>query len=308
MDDAKKIILDNAIFKMLLKLGLSTAEALEPYYPRVRDREDIGVWRCRQTGALLLSRSDHQGEHYHVDKDKSLMEATVGDESYHDQLFRQSITDDQIRAKRYEPLILNRRWLDVGTGGGSMLRMLQRKAKVVHSVEPNRRDREHLLAEGIVCHVAVEELPLEPAYDVVTLFHVLEHIQEPIALLREIRQRMSVGGTIVVEVPHARDVLLDFFNLEAFKRATFWSEHLILHTRVTLMAILEHAGFGRVLIEGVQRYPLANHLRWLVEGKPNGHRDWSNFRADDLDTAYANLLARMDTTDTLVATAVNIGE
>ncbi|MBF0272141.1 MAG: class I SAM-dependent methyltransferase [Magnetococcales bacterium] len=295
--------MNNQVLDAMVTLGLTTPEALEPYYPQVRDNPEIEVLRCRRTGALLLSRSDHQDPDYHEAKQK-LTQASTEEQAYHDALFRQSITDDQLRAHKHESLILNQRWLDVGTGGGGILQLLGRKAKTAHGVEPNRRDREHLQQHGTLCFASIDDVPENPPYDVVTLFHVLEHIQDQPEFLRAIRRRMAPGGTLVVEVPHARDLLLSLFDLNAFKQFTFWSEHLVLHTRTTLLTFLQAAGFQRVTIEGIQRYPLANHLRWLVEGKPNGHRDWSHLRAEDLDTAYANLLARLDMTDTLLATAI----
>ncbi|MBF0429016.1 MAG: class I SAM-dependent methyltransferase [Magnetococcales bacterium] len=293
--------MNNQVIDTLISLGLSSPETLEPYFHRVRDREDIHVLRCRQTGAVVLSRSDHQDFRYHIEKEKEL---TGSQESYYDALFRQSITDDQLRATKHEALILNKRWLDVGTGSGNLLHLLGRKAKVAHGVEPNQKDRDYLTQQGVVCHTSIEDLPTDPGYDVVTLFHVLEHIPDQLDFLCAIRKRLTPGGVLVIEVPHARDILLSQFDLDSFKRFSFWSEHLILHTRTTLTAFLHEAGFQRILIEGVQRYPLANHLRWLAEGKPNGHQEWSHLRSQELDAAYANLLARLDVTDTLLATAI----
>ncbi|MBF0628176.1 MAG: class I SAM-dependent methyltransferase [Magnetococcales bacterium] len=293
----------NRMHEALMALALSGADDLEPYFPRVRDREDVAVLRCRRSGALLLSRQDHQQASYHEEKEKVLLGAPGEREHYHENLFRQSIVDDQRRARRHESLILNRRWLDVGTGGGGILHLLGRHARCAHGVEPNRYDREHLIGQGITCFEAIGGVPTDPGYEVVTLFHVLEHVPDPLGFLRAIRERMAPGATLLVEVPHARDLLLSWFQCEPFKRFTFWSEHLILHTRETLNGFLRAAGFTNILIEGVQRYPLANHLRWLVEGLPDGHRAWSQLRADDLDAAYANLLARLDATDTLTAYA-----
>ena len=63
------------------------------------------------------------------------------------------------------------------------------------------------------------------------------------------------------------------------------------------------AGFQKIQIKGLQRYPLANHLYWLKNGKPGGHREWTFLRTDKLDTAYEELLDQIDKTDTLIAVA-----
>jgi hypothetical protein len=106
-------------------------------------------------------------------------------------------------------------------------------------------------------------------------------------------------------VPHAKDFLISFLDLDVFKSFTFWSEHLILHTRDSLKIFLESAGFSNICIKSYQRYPLANHLHWLAKGKPGGHIVWDYLRTAELDTAYANMLAKIDISDTLIAVATN---
>jgi SAM-dependent methyltransferase len=142
----------------------------------------------------------------------------------------------------------------------------------------------------------------------VTLFHVFEHLDDPLASLRLIGRALRPGGRLVVEVPHARDFLLSFADLDAFKQFTFWSEHLILHTRRSLEVFLRAAGFVDVIVEGFQRYPLANHLHWLAKGQPGGQHHWAPLLDADVDRAYAAMLARLDVTDTLIATAAWQGE
>ena len=107
-----------------------------------------------------------------------------------------------------------------------------------------------------------------------------------------------------MEVPHARDFLIDFVGLESFKRFTLWSEHLILHTRESLGCFLRKAGFTAVVVEGLQRYPLANHLHWLAKGQPGGHVHWRFLREPALDAAHAAQLIRLDMSDTLFASAM----
>jgi len=86
---------------------------------------------------------------------------------------------------------------------------------------------------------------------------------------------------------------------------TFWSEHLILHTRDSLKIFLEEAGFANISIKGFQRYPLSNHFHWLAKAKPGGHVIWDHLRPPMLDLAYSDMLAQIDNTDTLIAYASN---
>ena len=98
-------------------------------------------------------------------------------------------------------------------------------------------------------------------------------------------------------------ILISFLDWDAFKAFTFWSEHLILHTRGSLRLFLQQAGFKNISISGYQRYPIANHLHWLVKEKPGGHDIWNQLRSEELDNAYSAMLNKLDYTDTLIATA-----
>jgi 2-polyprenyl-3-methyl-5-hydroxy-6-metoxy-1,4-benzoquinol methylase len=137
--------------------------------------------------------------------------------------------------------------------------------------------------------------------DVVTLFHVLEHIVEPIEILRQVKRILRPSGIVIIEVPHARDALFDLYGSEPFKNFTFWSEHLVLHTRQSLIALVHEAGFKGAEVTGIQRYPLSNHLHWLSKGRPGGHEVWHFLGTEQLDLQYQASLANIDATDTLIA-------
>ena len=113
-------------------------------------------------------------------------------------------------------------------------------------------------------------------------------------------KKVVSGGHILIEVPHAEDYLLSSLACEEFKQFTLWSQHLVLHTRESLRKILNFVGLEEIKIEGVQRYPLSNHLNWLANGKAGGHKSsLSSLDSDALCNAYQNALARVDATDTL---------
>ena len=58
-----------------------------------------------------------------------------------------------------------------------------------------------------------------------------------------------------------------------------------------------------IIIEGLQRYPLANHLHWLSRKKPGEQHMWPELRTEQLDSAYSDMLASINCTDTLVVIA-----
>ena len=61
------------------------------------------------------------------------------------------------------------------------------------------------------------------------------------------------------------------------------------------------AGLRVVAVQHYQRYPLSNHLHWLSQGKPGGHQRWAFLDTPEMARAYANTLAALGKTDTLIA-------
>lgn len=290
----------NRIKDLLIQLGLSAPDSFTQIFDRVRDREDIAVLRCNQSGAILLSRTDHMEiSHY---QEKEVLSYYNAD-SVQSAALKTEI-DDSRREQMFKDLVRNKALVDVGCGAGGSLKKLSVYAKSAVGVEPQRLARG--LAENLGLNVKsdINDVP-EGSCDVATLFHVYEHITDPIEFLKLVRKRLRPGGKVLIEVPHSGDFLISFLANEAFMKHTFWSEHIILHSRVTLERFAKEAGFINPTIRGFQRYPLANHIHWLATGKPGGHLNWSFLRDPDLDAAYTALLGNLNLTDTIVLEASN---
>ncbi|OGV63236.1 MAG: hypothetical protein A3K19_13060 [Lentisphaerae bacterium RIFOXYB12_FULL_65_16] len=287
---------ENQLYRFLRSLGVCAADSVEEFYPRVRDRADVAVLRCRRSGVIFLSRTDHLAPSRHL--------ATEGLNYWNTKTREEAVlsclADDRRRASFLMPWVANKRWLDFGTGVGGLLDLLVDHAAAAYAVEPQPGPRRMLQDAGYQVFAGLEDVTVE-ALDVVTMFHVLEHLVDPVGVLKALRVRLVPGGRIVVELPHARDFLVTFLDNEAFKAFTFWSEHTVLHTRESLRLTMEAAGFTHVVVEGVQRYPISNHLHWLAKGKPGGHQCWGMLDTPEMNMAYAQMLNRLDFTDTLIA-------
>ncbi|MBE3089026.1 MAG: class I SAM-dependent methyltransferase [Actinobacteria bacterium] len=291
---------ENKIKALLIELGIITEDSIAPYFPKVRDRDDVSVLKCNKSDVIFLSRSDHMSlSHYNEKKNfnysgsknrKNVLSATL--------------EDTQRRFEQFKLIISNKKWVDIGTGAGGILDLLSPIASETMAVEPQESLRNVLAEAGYKVFSFIDQAP-DDYFDIATLFHVFEHFTNPIEELKSIRKKMIKGAKIIIEVPHARDFLISILDIEAYKAFTFWSEHLILHTRESLNTFLQAAGFSRIVISNFQRYPLANHLYWLAQGKPGGHIYWHYLRTPELHQAYANMLSNIDRTDTLIAIAEN---
>ena len=288
----------NSMLELLKELGISNEESFEMLHGKVRDREDVKVLRCKRSGVIILDRTDHISEkHYSSMEDLSYWATRSLSQAR-----KETYEDDQRRADQFRSFIKGRVWLDFGTGAGGILELLSKSAKEIYAVELQKGAREQLTSERYKVYEDIKDIPCDNL-EVVTLFHVLEHLPDPVKVLTGIRKKMADSGKIIIEVPHANDFLISFLELEQFREHSFWSEHLILHTRQSLKALMEKSGFRNVAIEGFQRYPLSNHLYWLCKGKPGGHKEWSQLNTKDLTESYGRTLNALDMTDTLICIA-----
>ncbi len=289
--------MSDSLRETLVTLGISRPDSLVAIADHVRDSDKIGVLRCSKSGVILLESSDHATEEvYQKMEGCSYWSSTSLAEAR-----QNGFEDFQRRADLLRPLIANKTWLDFGTGNGGQLCVLRDVAKRILATELQDDVRNALCREGFDVFAHIGDAPSD--IDVVSLFHVFEHLFDPIAVLHSIRAKMVPGGCLIVEVPHAGDLLLSAFDHESFKEFTFWSQHLILHTRESLAAFLRAGGFTDVVVEAVQRYPVSNHLYWLAKNLPGGHVTWSFLNSPSLAEAYQDRLSALNLTDTIIAYA-----
>lgn len=98
------------------------------------------------------------------------------------------------------------RILDVGCGSGLFLEVLRHAGLSGTGIDSNSHSVEACRAKGLdVQCLEVEALdaPGVPRFDAVTLFHVIEHLADPVAALVRLRRLLRPGGVIAVSVPHS---------------------------------------------------------------------------------------------------------
>jgi 2-polyprenyl-3-methyl-5-hydroxy-6-metoxy-1,4-benzoquinol methylase len=286
----------HSLFQLVKELGLSSEEDLELFHQGVRDNENIKAYRCRKSGLIILDDiTSGATENYAQKKGLEYFQTT------------EINPDDRSRAETYKEDICGKIWLDFGCGQGGPTLLLREIAGEAHGLEVQPGPRGYLVSKGVICFSSLDEVA-DNTYDVITMFHVFEHLDQPVELLKILRRKLKVGGKLIVEVPHVRDALLMLYKSEEFTKFTLWSEHLILHTRKSLQSFVEAAGLEVTEVKGTQRYPISNHLYWLAKGKPGGHFEWAHLDTPDMFRAYAASLEANNLTDTIVATARKLDE
>ncbi len=142
---------------------------------------------------------------------------------------------------------------------------------------------------------------VEGKFDVITLFHVLEHLPDPRSELTNMSKKLAKQGQIIIEVPNASDALLTLYQSKEFSNFTYWSCHLFLFTNETLAELCTQAGLSVKYIKQIQRYPLSNHLHWLAKGRAGGHKIWGFIDSPELSRQYEAQLSSIGLCDTIIA-------
>ena len=189
--------------------------------------------------------------------------------------------------------------LDFGSGRGEMVFAMREYFKV-SGLEPEDNAREQCLKKGAEFYSSIKDLQNNSLkFDLVTLFHVVEHFYTPLLELERIFSVLKPGGYIVVETPNSQDALLTKYKLDTFADFTYWSHHPMLHSANSLGKLLKYSGFEIVDGTSVQRYSLSNHLYWLTYGAPGGHVAWCEMFSEETYKAYGRDLVTAGLADTL---------
>ena len=139
------------------------------------------------------------------------------------------------------------RLLDIGCGDGLFLANCERLPCLRLGVDQSFEAAAAARARGSfgVTQARVDVLPLASgSVDLITMFHVLEHLARPHECLREVRRVLGADGGFIVQVPNSASLQRHLFGRR-------WAgfdvpRHLVNYSSASLRALLESNGF-RVL-------------------------------------------------------------
>ena len=262
----------------------------------VRGGDNIDVLQCLGCGLVRLSEVMEDIDLFY--SESGMRNKKVASLS---ELRLETMEDDERRYRFTKKMIFGKKVVDFGCGDGGYLLRARAIAHEVSGVEMERFVRDALRREGINCYEKICDIGI---VDVVTMFHVLEHLPNPVNELKEISDHLISGGEIIIEVPNAEDALLSLYDSDKFADFTYWKCHIYLYTMETLKHLAEKVGLRVKFMRQVQRYPLSNHLHWLAKGKSGGHFEWSFLDDAELSRIYGTKLSELGIADTIIASFV----
>jgi len=252
----------------------------------------LKVVRCTTCGHYQLNPPNYSIDHYKEDGQVNFVVHDYGTPI--EKIVEHSWIEAARRVKRFAErgIALERRssdWplrvLDIGGGYGFFASELKRQfpAIEVQVMEPSPKraklGREYLTARGVghpVPEFVVEPLGEEfvaqhrGTYDIVTMWHVLEHVSNPVTFLKWATELVSpVDGVVCVEVPNVHDELMQLSP--AFRDRNYMIEHISYFSRHTLETIAgKVAPECKVSVRGYQRYGIFNYFHWIHFNQPQG--------------------------------------
>ncbi len=264
----------------------------------VRDNPGLKVCECNGCGLVYLSSFEHVQANLY--EDSGMHGAEPLDIK---KWLSTTEQDDERRFLYLKSFLATKSVLDFGCGAGGFLIKAMRVASKAYGIELEKRLQEHFRTTNLSVYENIDKVLNKREalkFDVITMFHVLEHLPDPKNMLISLSSLLCEGGEIIVEVPNADEALITLYECEPFLHFTYWSCHLFLFTVKTLGLLAKQVGLKVNYIKQVQRYPLSNHLYWLSKGKPGGHNIWHFLNSPETHATYEKELAAIGKCDTLL--------
>ena len=107
--------------------------------------------------------------------------------------------------------------LDIGAGTGNFCETSKQNSWDVYGVEPNEKAREIAAKKNIFLHQSIEDFKGQQ-FDVITLWHVLEHLPDLENTITAIQKLLKPNGVLIVAVPNYNS-----FDAKHYKR--FWAAY-----------------------------------------------------------------------------------
>ena len=173
--------------------------------------------------------------------------------------------------RRLASMIPGRRLLDIGAGPGYFCRIALDEGWDAEGVEISARAVEIGRDRLGVSYIDLEAVPTA-SVDVVCCRHVIEHVADPLGLLRALRRVLKPGGVLVVHAPH-REPLSFVLRNRLLRRpdtlcALYLPDHVLGFTGSSLARVAKRAGFDALSVETTGKWSaysdpffLRHHIR-----------------------------------------------
>lgn len=175
--------------------------------------------------------------------------------------------------------------LDVGCGTGEFLAHLMSRGYLVHGVEPSLTAREQAVATHSISVVpSLDLVPGQEQFQVVTLWHVLEHLPDLRGSFKRLFALLADNGILIIAVPDRGSWDANYYG--AHWAAWDVPRHFSHFRQPDIHALLLEHGFQRVATR--RMWLDAVYISMLSEGYRGATRPWALLKGAIIGT-WSNL-------------------
>lgn len=104
-----------------------------------------------------------------------------------------------------------------------------------------------------IIECSIEDFKTSQHFDAVTMFHVIEHVPEPVKALEHIRSFMSNNGVLLLIVPNTKSL-----GARLFKEKYDWNapHHVSFFSPKSIVSVLSKTGFEVLSVDHLLSPPL----------------------------------------------------
>ena len=107
--------------------------------------------------------------------------------------------------------------LDIGAGTGDFLVTAKSAGWNTKGIEPNENAKKLAISKGISFENSIESIENQQ-FDVITMWHVMEHVPDVTHQIKELKRLLKPNGTIIIAVPNYK-------SFDAQHYGKFWAAY-----------------------------------------------------------------------------------
>jgi len=175
----------------------------------------------------------------------------------------------------------NSRVLEIGCGGGYLLSYLNNYGCQVEGLEPSNALANLCKSKGIKGYNQLfEDADIQGSFDVIIMFHVLEHFLSPVTAMKKCRSLLNLKGKVIVEVPNVRHL---WGNPLTGENYIFCQEHPVTFSENTLHLLALKTGFSINFL--TSNNPIFIFAEMVMDSEPIENLNYGNLCDNPLEVA-----------------------
>lgn len=104
--------------------------------------------------------------------------------------------------------------LDIGCGTGDFLSICKNNSWTTIGVEPNKKARNISQTKNLVIKEKIDDIiQLNEKFDVITLWHVLEHVPNLTEYIQQLQNLLKDDGTLLIAVPNFKSYDAEYYKV-----------------------------------------------------------------------------------------------